>query len=92
METISEIFSRHGYVGCIDDTPESGYEKIALYWDPRIMVITHAARQLPDGHWASKLGPDEDIEHNDLQALEGDPLKFPLCYGTAIRFMKRPTN
>ncbi len=30
----------------------------------------HMARQLPSGHWTSKLGDLDDIEH-DLSALEG---------------------
>lgn len=31
---------------------------------------THAARQLPDGWWTSKLGRQIDIEH-ELSAIEG---------------------
>lgn len=91
IETIQELFSRHDYVGCAGPALESGYEKIAMYFDARDLEITHVARQLPNGHWTSKLGPDEDIEHNDLQALEGDMRLFPLCYGAVIRYMRKLT-
>jgi hypothetical protein len=44
-----------------------GREKVALYAVDA--VPTHAARQLPNGWWTSKLGPNVDIEHADLSAL-----------------------
>ena len=49
---------------------------------------THAARQLPDGWWTSKLGPDEDILHRTPQGLAGD------LYGHVRMVMKRsrPTS
>jgi hypothetical protein len=46
---------------------------------------THAAKQLPDGRWKSKLGDFEDIEHNTVKAVEDD-----YCYGTVVQYMKRP--
>jgi hypothetical protein len=74
-------FRTLGYEPCTTAEPESGYQKVALYalgGSP-----THAARQLPSGRWTSKLGPQEDIEH-ELGALEG-----PL-YGTVVQVLKRP--
>jgi hypothetical protein len=44
---------------------------------------THAARQLDNGRWTSKLGELEDIEHS-LRDLEG------AAYGTVVQVMKRP--
>lgn len=44
---------------------------------------THAARQLSSGHWTSKLGDCEDIEHF---ALDGVANKI---YGAAVVFLKR---
>ncbi len=44
----------------------------------------HVARQLKEGMWTSKLGPDEDIEHNTLDALEGE------LYGAVTQVLKRP--
>jgi len=32
--------------------------------------VTHAARQMPDGRWSSKLGTEQDIAH-ELEALDG---------------------
>ncbi len=43
---------------------------------------THAARQLPDGWWASKLGKDIDIEH-ELHAVEGP------VYGTVAVVLQK---
>ena len=45
---------------------------------------THAARQLEDGRWASKLGKYVDIEHLVAESLEGPE------YGTVAVFMERP--
>jgi hypothetical protein len=46
---------------------EVGIEKIALY--EKRGMWTHAARQLPSGKWTSKLGADEDIEHDNPECL-----------------------
>ena len=43
---------------------------------------THAARQLPNGKWTSKLGRWEDIEH-DLEGLTGE------MYGSVQQILKR---
>lgn len=61
---------------------EPGVERIALFADEDGDVV-HVARQLPSGAWSSKLGRWEDIEHADLEALEGGD------YGKVVAFMKR---
>jgi hypothetical protein len=61
---------------------ELGYEKVALYADGN-GEWTHAARQLADGWWTSKLGPDEDILYQTPQALVGD------LYGQVHAIMRR---
>jgi hypothetical protein len=71
-----------GYAPCADGSLEPGYEKAALYATDE--GPTHAARQLSNGRWTSKLGPDDDIEHT----LEG--LVSPV-YGTVVQFHRRPT-
>jgi hypothetical protein len=43
---------------------------------------THAARQLPNGKWTSKLGRWQDIEH-ELDGLVGE------MYGTVKQILKR---
>ena len=65
-----------------DATLEPGFEKVALY--ARNGAWQHAARQLPDGKWTSKLGPDEDIEHDDPGCLCGQ------AYGSVHCIMRRP--
>jgi hypothetical protein len=50
----------------------------------RAFQATHAARQLKDGRWASKLGDWEAMEHDTPELLEGP------SYGTIQIFMSRP--
>jgi hypothetical protein len=76
-----EAFRTLGYVPCDEGNVEVGFEKIALF--ALSGVPKHAARQLPNGRWSSKLGVAVDIEH----ALEG---VAGALYGTATQFLKRP--
>ena len=69
VEDFTEVFRALGYTPCADDRPEPGFEKVALF--AKEGIPTHAARELPNGTWTSKLGPGEDIEHV-LEALVGD--------------------
>jgi hypothetical protein len=70
-----------GYSPCTEANPEPGYEKVALY--AARDEIKHAALQLEDGTWRSKLASDEDIEHT-LPGLEGP------AYGKVVAYLKRP--
>jgi|ERR1051326_100182 hypothetical protein len=81
LETVCKVFETEGYVITDVEAVETGFEKIAVYGDKD--GFTHAARQLPNGKWTSKLGDWEDIEHDTLAALEGD------FYGQAVKLMKR---
>jgi hypothetical protein len=63
---------------------ELEYQKIAIYIDVS-GTPTHAARQLPNGKWTSKLGWLEDIEH-ELDGLTGDR------YGCVAQILKRPID
>jgi len=76
-----EAFQALGYVPCADDQPGPGFEKVALY--ARAGVPKHAARQLPNGRWTSKLGELEDVEHT-LDGLAGS------WYGSVVQVLKRP--
>ncbi|MBY0526565.1 MAG: hypothetical protein K2R98_24430 [Gemmataceae bacterium] len=75
-------FATLGYRPCAVEAIEPGWERIALYATAN-GAPTHAARQLPDGRWTSKLGRWQDIEHT-LRALEGE------AYGSIVQIMKRP--
>ncbi len=69
------------------------FEKIAIYVDTD-GVPTHAARQLPDGSWTSKLGDWEDIQHQTLEALEtgNDKAHQELGYGKVAKIMRRASR
>jgi hypothetical protein len=74
-----------GYEECATDELEPGFEKVVIYMDEDGFP-THAARQLENGNWTSKLGGWEDIEHTSLSCLEGTDL----AYGTVAVILRRP--
>jgi hypothetical protein len=81
ISSFLELYRSYGFEVCDNGDLEEGHEKIAIY----VNEAEHAARQLPSGKWTSKIGDDEDIEHNTLQSLEG-------YYGKLAKFMKRPIH
>ena len=83
VDAFVKVFETLGYVACADDALETGWEKVALY--ALNGVPTHAARQLPSRRWTSKLGPEDDIEH-ELDGLVG-----PL-YGAVVQVLRRPAS
>lgn len=82
LDAMERGFELLGYTRCAEANFEPGFEKVAFFADadgrPK-----HAARQLPNGMWTSKLGGWEDIEH-ELHGLSG------VHYGRVARLMKRP--
>ena len=83
LETIAafqEAFESLGFVVCPGEELEPGFEKIALFADEQ--GPQHAARQLSNSRWTSKLGELEDIEHalHDLAGVE---------YGQVVLVMRR---
>lgn len=85
LESYELAFKRQGYRLCPDGTLEVEFEKVALYVDAG-GVPTHAARQLPDGRWASKLGQGYDIEHDRPEDVGGT------IYGEVTIFLRRKMN
>ena len=83
IQSLIEVFVGLGYELCEDAGNEAGFSKVALYADGE-GDWTHAAVQLNDGRWSSKLGPDEDISHRTPQSLESD------FYGVVNCIMRRP--
>jgi hypothetical protein len=55
---------------------QANIEKIAIYVN-QLGVPSHAARQLPNGLWTSKLGSNVDIEHATPDALTGNDYGRP---------------
>ncbi len=81
--TLSAFFAAFallGYEPADHGELEQGHEKVAFY--ALNGAPQHAARQLPDGTWTSKLGPNIDIAHT-LRGLEGP------AYGQVAGFMRR---
>jgi hypothetical protein len=89
LEAFAQAFSTLGYERCTDSKLEPGFEKIALYGEPSPLgrwKPKHAARQLPNGEWTSKMGSFEDITHTTLEAL------YDASYGIAVHYFKRPKS
>ena len=84
VEAWAKTFALLGYEACEHGDFEPGLEKIALY-AATDGTPTHMARQLPAGHWTSKLGRQEDIRHATVDSLHGEPP----AYGQAVRFLQR---
>lgn len=81
LQAFIEAFEKMGYVICENLDLEEGIEKISIYIRPD-GTPTHAARQLENGKWTSKLGRSEDIEHL-IDSLDGP------CYGSVAVIMQR---
>jgi hypothetical protein len=82
ISALEDAFKSLGFDNCDSDGLESGFEKVAIYGNN--FLYTHAARQLADGKWTSKLGKAEDIEHDAADALAGG------IYGEVVEIMRRP--
>ncbi len=78
------MFQHLGYSSQSDDSLEPNKPKVAIFVDPN-QVPTHAARQLPNGNWTSKLGRQNDIEH-ELVAIEGP------AYGKVAIILAKVSN
>ena len=84
IEAFIKAFITEGYERCNDSKLDEGYEKIAIYATEH--GPTHAARQLENGRWTSKIGDAEDITHSSLEGLIGELYGSPACY---LRRLKR---
>ena len=82
LDAFQAAFMLRGFEPCLEDAFEPGYEKIAVY----VLndVPTHAARQLPNGRWTSKLGDQQDIEHDSVDAVSDR------TYGRVELILRRP--
>lgn len=78
------LFDSICYRKCKNGDKEKGFTKIAIFVD-QTGVPTHAARQLPNGYWTSKLGKGIDVKHT-IFGIDGG------IYGSVAVYMKRPTS
>ena len=83
LSTGHAAFAAVGYAVCLNGELKAGVEKIVLY--VKEDRPTHAARQLPDGWWTSKLGQEADIEHDTPETVGGG------IYGEPNVFLSRRT-
>lgn len=91
VSSLIEVFAALGYEACDDGGLEVGYDKVAIYAN-RNGIWKHAARQLSDGRWASKLGPDEDIEHDTAECLNGKWYGSIYCYMRRAKDGQKPAS
>ena len=75
-------FATIGYTVCDSGVLEVNFDKAAIFVNDQ-NVPTHMARQLEDGTWTSKLGPNVDLNHFTLNALDGP------AYGHVSTFLRR---
>lgn len=75
-------FEPLGFVRCADDALETDFIKVAVFASG--IYFTHVARQLPNAKWTSKLGHEEDIEHDSPDDLTDG------VYGQVVCYMRRP--
>ena len=83
IDSLIKVFEFHGYSQCDSGEHENGYRKVALYYDEKTKEWTHAARELLNGCWTSKLGEYIDIQHGSPKTIENDD------YGKVYCFMKK---
>lgn len=84
IESLQEAFAGQGYERCDDSTVEVGYQKVALYEISGRMQ--HAAVQMPNGRWRSKMGKGPTIEHRSPESLSNG------IYGEPNVSMRRRTD
>jgi hypothetical protein len=75
------LFKLLGYEICENGDYEIGFEKVAVY--SKDNIPTHAARQLDNGLWTSKLGKNIDVVHSLFSIMNGS-------YGNVAQYLKRP--
>ena len=75
MESLQEAFAGMDFELCSEAETERGYLKVALY--EMQGAAKHAAIQMPNGRWRSKLGRGPVIEHLSPDSLSGGPYGNP---------------
>jgi len=83
LDAFEAAYATLGYEKCEASELEPGFERVAVY-APNGKPL-HVARQLPSGHWTSKLGNLEDIEHSSLEDLEGPFYGYPELFLRKVR-------
>jgi hypothetical protein len=74
-------FESLGYESTPSGEHDPAFEKVAVFASAD-GTPTHAARQLADGSWTSKIGRLEDISHTDVNGVAGGD------YGEVVAFLR----
>lgn len=92
LQNFINAYTALGYKICQDATLEAGFKKVALYIDDSNQV-THAARQLDNGEWTSKLGRLYDIKHPFIEVWQdiayGDQVFTTAIYGKLAAILRK---
>ena len=81
IDSLKEAFAGLGYEQCDHSDTEVGYQRVALFEVNGEMK--HAAVQMPNGRWRSKMGQGPVIEHRSPESLSYG------IYGGPTAFMRR---
>jgi len=84
LESFKKLFEYAGAESTMDDKPEEGFVKLAVYKGHK--NITHLARLLPDGTWTSKMGDCAKVVNDEPYDLSGG------AYGRVAEIIKIPTE
>lgn len=87
VESFEAVFGTLGYQRCDNGGRVEGVEKIAIY--TKNGVPTHAARQMENGTWTSKMGQGVLISH-ELDWLIGTAYGSPAFYMARSRVKPQP--
>ena len=84
IESLKQVFLGLECEECRDSELEDGYQKVALFEVQG--QAKHAALQMPNGRWRSKIGDGPLIEHDTPESLAGE------LYGNPTVFLRRMLN
>ena len=87
LDALVQAYGTLGFKLCFDGGLEQGLEKVAIYAKGQVgnEVPTHAALQLRDGTWTSKLGNCEDINHHTSGDVNGPEYGQVFCFLVRLR-------
>lgn len=80
LEAFIQFYNKHDYKLSDNGQYKDGFIKIAIF--TKDDVPTHAARQISENNWTSKLGDHIDVKHS-LESLENG------FYGDVAVFMEK---
>ncbi|MEP7374368.1 MAG: hypothetical protein ABI675_13325 [Chitinophagaceae bacterium] len=80
VDAYINLYEFLGYERCQNGDHEEGYIKVAVFANG--LLPTHAARQLENGNWTSKLGKHIDVEHSIFGIEDG-------MYGQVVQYLRK---